>query len=222
MKNRKRKKYCPIWSSDEMGDDFFVCAYYIGIYDKYGLKCISKELLGDHTYSTNEYTENRIPIPQREVEPRLRHRKGVRFSKPPYAYNSFKEMIDAKERRIKNWDLLHEIGDVRKEAFYLVIEIDEETGIYYDPYHFKGRVIKRGTVFVMEHKAEEYYSCDDPDYDYLCSMIPDLPYEERTIEITDENRHLIFPNESKAFDYIREEYGSWMASHYLKNVFLEY
>ena len=67
----------------------------------------------------------------------------------------------------------------------------------YDPHDFDGYVTKHGSIFKITSRGTNDGS--------------------KNIKLTDENKHLVFPNIVKAADYVQEKYGDWAMFHYLKN-----
>lgn len=43
--------------------------------------------------------------------------------------------------------MVEDMGDIRKEAVYLLLDLDEDGNLVSDPMSFEGFVSKRGTVF---------------------------------------------------------------------------
>ncbi len=178
MKNRTRKKYIPlVYGSDGPGDENFYCYYVEGLYNKYGLRYTD-----DLAYNT---------------EPVNIHLKGKRYSRPPFAYNSYEDMMnDTKKRHIAH-KATENAGNVKKEAVFLVLDLDEDGNLRSDPWDHDGYVTKHNSIFRIT---------SDGHYD-----------GGKTIRLTDQNRHLIFSDVKKAATYVSDNYGEWAMFHYLKN-----
>lgn len=181
LKHRK-KKFVPIfWFFDkenrtEENPSGFYCYWEEGIWDKYGLH---------YTEHNGDKTE--------EI-----HLKGKRFCKPPYAYNSYEEMMKMSEYYEKSAEAVCDMGNIRREAVYLILDLDEDGTLHQDPCSFDGYVSKRGTVFNITSSGN---------YD-----------GKKSFALTDENKHLVFPDIGKAAKYVSEHYGDWAMFHYLKNI----
>lgn len=177
-----RKKFVPLlweFNENEKTDDnpsSFICYYIEGIWDKYGLHY--------STYDMDNSTE-------------IVHRKDKKYSKPPYSFNNFNEMMKKMEIYAKAIETVEDMGNIRKEAIYLILDLDSNGNLRSDPMDFKGYVSKRGTLFTIT---------SDGNYD-----------GKKTFIIEDEDRNLIFPDIGKAAEYIYKNYGWWACSHYLKN-----
>ncbi|MEE1255630.1 MAG: hypothetical protein UHN47_03845 [Lachnospiraceae bacterium] len=177
MKKRYAKtKYIPTFYgfNDYEKKDFY-CYWEVGVYDKYGL------------YYTINFTNETEDV----------HLKGKKYGKPPYAFNSYKEMMEKMEQFAKDRATATSLGDIRRKAVYLILDLDEDGNLRSDPCDFDGFVSKRGTVF---------------------NITGDGAYDgKKRFELTDKNKHLVFPGIAKAATYVRENYGRWAASHYLKS-----
>lgn len=179
----KKKKYIPYFSgfngfSPYKHEDFY-CYYAEGFWDKYGL------------HYTFEYSDGKNVIKE-EI-----HKKGKRYSKPPYAFNSYEEMMIETEKYERSLCVANDIGDIRKEAVYLILDLDENGILLNDAHSFDGYVSKRGTIFNITNSG--YYD------------------GKKSFALTDKNRHLVFSDIKKAADYIMQHYGDWAMFHYLKN-----
>ena len=175
MKHSK-KKYIPYaYGFDNYKHKNFVCYYAEGSWDKYGLH-YTIDYLGDIE----------------EV-----HLKGKRYSKPPYAFNSYEEMMKEFEIYARAIEVANDVGDIRKKAVYLILDLDENGVLHSDPFSLDGYVSKRNTVF---------HITGDGTRD-----------GKKSFKLTEENKHLVFPDMGKAADYITEHYGSWAMFHYLKS-----
>ena len=174
-----RKKYVPTFvgfNNYKCKHDDFYCYYEEAIWDKYGLHYTIHESNG------------------RTEEVCL---KGRRYSKPPYAFNSYEEMMEQTEMYSRACHVAHKVGNIRKEAVFLVLDLDENGVLHSDPFSLDGNVSKRGTVFNITGSGK---------------------YEGgKRFKLTQENKHLVFPNIGKAADYVYERYGRWAMSHYLKS-----
>ncbi len=182
MKNRIRKKYVPVCVFGEQIDENgelcdFGCYYVIGTYDKYGLKYIDDTEYG--------------------VEPKIRHRKGVRFSRPPFAYNTYEEMMSDWKKRALAIQVAQNCGNTKKEAVFLCLTFDDEGYLDETPHSLKGYVTKHGSIFRITSSGSYNGS--------------------KNIPLTDENKHLVFPDIKKAAEYVEENYGHYACSHYLKS-----
>ena len=178
-KNKKTTKYIPYaWWFEDYNKTELVCMYEVGYYDKYGL-----HYKNPHTNS-NKHEEV--------------HLKGRQYRQKPFAWDSYDEMIrDLKQIAIRN-EMIEDMGNIRKKAIYLVLDIDRDGNLKHDACDIHGYVSKRGTVFnVVDSYAEGIH--------------------KKQIELTDENKHLIFPSISKAAKYVFENYGDWAGNHYLKS-----
>lgn len=89
------------------------------------------------------------------------------------------------------------MGNIRKEAVYLILDLDENGVLRSDPFDFDGYVTKRGTVFIIT---------GDGAHD-----------GKKLFKLADEDKHLVFPDIVKAADYVQKHYGDWAMYHYLKN-----
>lgn len=180
MKHSKKKFVPTFWFFDksnqtEDNPDGFFCYYAEGIWDKYGL----------------HYTDHIDINCTEEV-----HLKGKKYCKPPYAYNSYEDMIRQTEKYAKTLEMISNMGNAKKEAVYLLLDLDEDGILRSDPFSIDGYVGKRGTIFYIRDGC--YHGGDTK------------------IELTEENRHLVFPDIAKAADYIHKKYGWWACVHYLK------
>ena len=182
MKNRIRKKYVPIFVFgnylDENSEHYdFGCYYVTGTYDKYGLRFIN-----------DIYDES---------EPEIVRLKGARYSRPPFAYNTYEEMmLDTKKRRQAEI-AAENSGNTKKEAEFLCLSLDEEGYLKTTPHSFKGYVTKHGRIFRITSSGTYNGS--------------------KNIPLTEENKHLVFPDIKKAAEYVEENYGHYACSHYLKS-----
>ena len=178
MKDRTRKKYIPlVYGSDGPDDENFYCYYVEGTYNKYGLRYTD-----DLAYNT---------------EPVNIFLKGKRYSRPPFAYDSYEDMMnDTKKRHIAQ-KAAEDAGNVKKEAVFLVLDLDEDGNLRSDPWDFDGYVTKHNSIFRIT---------GDGHYD-----------GGKNIPLTSENRHLVFSDIKKAATYVDDNYGEWAMFHYLKN-----
>lgn len=180
LKHRK-KKFIPIyWFYDEEcqtedNPSGFCCYFEEGIWDKYGLHY-------------NEHNRDKTEVI---------HLKGKRYSKRPYAYNSYEEMMKVTEYYAKSAKTANDVGNIRREAIYLILELDQEGNLLYDPHSFDGYVSKRGTVFNITSSGN--YG------------------GKKSFALTDKNKHLVFTDIGKAAVYVRQHYGKWAMFHYLKS-----
>ena len=178
MKNRKRKKFVPIaYFGDDYDPEYFQCLYVMGTYDKYGLK-----------FTNDIYDES---------EPEIVRLKGARYNRPPFAYNTYDEMmLDTKKRRQTEIAAEHS-GNTKKEAEFLCLNLDEDGYLKTTPHSFKGYVTKHGRIFRITSSGTYNGS--------------------KNIPLTEENKHLVFPDIKKAAEYVEENYGHYACSHYLKS-----
>ena len=180
MKNLYQQKkfipYCWGFGNSYKKEDFY-CYWGEGVYDKYGLH---------YTIDLGDWHE--------EV-----HLKGKRYGKPPFAFDTYEEMMEQTEKRTRTKAMVEDLGDIRKEAVYLLLDLDEDGNLVSDPMSFEGFVSKRGTVFNIT---------SDGTYD-----------GKKRFTLTQENKYLVFPDNGDEVSYIREKYGHWAASHYIKNRF---
>lgn len=178
MKYRK-KKYVPVFVGFDgcnYEHEKFYCYYEEAVWDKYGL----------------HYTLHDSTGPIENV-----HLKGKRYSKPPYAFNSYEEMMEQAEKYSRAIGVAGDVGNIRKKAVFLILDLDKNGVLCSDPHDFDGYVSKRGTVF---------------------NITSDGTYNgKKSFRLTEENKHLVFPNMKKAADYIQENYGNWVMFHYLKS-----
>lgn len=174
----QQEKFVPhIWGfNDNFKKEGFYCYWEKGVYDKHGLR-----------YTTD------LGNCHEEV-----HLKGKRYSKPPYAFDAYEEMMEYMEKWTYTKVMVEDLGDIRKEAIFLILEYSKD-GYLYDPMCFEGFVSKRGTVFNITSRGT---------YD-----------GKKRFAITEENKHLVFPDNGEAVRYLEKNYGPSAASHYIKNRF---
>ena len=154
----------------------FYCYWEKGIYDKYGLH-----------YATNNNSETVEKVTL----------KGKRYARPPYSFNTYDEMMKETEKLAQAHVTVAALGNIRRTAVFLILDLDEYGNLLHDACGFDGFVNKRGTIFNIT---------SDGTYD-----------GKKKIVLTSENRHLVFPNIAKAAQYVHDNYGRWAASHYLKS-----
>ena len=175
-----RKKYVPTFfgfNNYECKHEDFYCYYEEAIWNKYGLH---------FTIHDNSGQEEDICI------------KGKKHSKPPYAFNSYEEMMIQTEKHARGTYMADQVGNIRKKAVYLILDLDKNGILRSDPYDFDGYVSKRGTIFNIT--SEGTYN------------------GKKWFKLKEEDKHLVFPDIVKAATYIEKHYGHWACSHYLKNI----
>ncbi len=178
-KNKKVIKYIPeLWWFIDDDKTELACIYAIGYYDKYGLH---------YKHSDN------APYNSEDV-----HLKGKRYRKAPYAWDSYEEMIQDLKDIANRAEMIERMGDIRKEAIYLVLDINENGDLKCDPCDIHGYVSKRGTIFNI---VDEMVDCTG----------------ESRFKLTDKDKRLVFPNLYKAATYVFDNYGDWAGYHYLKS-----
>jgi len=172
----KREKFIPtFYGFDDYECKNFYCYWEKGVYDKYGL----------------HYTVN-FTNGSEEV-----HLKGKRYSNPPFSFNTYEDMMETMERLSRVYKAAKKVGNIRRKAVYLILDLDEDGNLCSDPCGFDGFVSKRGTVFNITSAGN---------YD-----------GKKRFQLTNENKHLVFPDIAKAAQYVEDNYGRWAASHYLKS-----
>lgn len=177
MKKKNKKKYIPVFCGfNRCHNKDFYCYYEEGVYDKYGLHFT--------TDLCNGYIEKR-------------DLKGKKYGKPPYSFNTYEEMMKKSEELYRACAIAEGIGNIRKKAVYIILELDENGKPLYDAHSFDGYVSKRGTVFNITSSGT--YN------------------GKKRFTLRDEDKHLVFSDIVKAACYIEENYGHWAASHYLKS-----
>lgn len=126
------------------------------------------------------------------------HLKGKRYSKPPYAFISYEKMLNQTEKYARAVQVASNAGDIRKKAIYLILDLDEEGNLLADPCSFDGYVSARGSKFNITGDG----SCDG----------------KKWFKLTEKDKHLVFPNISKAAFYIEKHYSADACFHYLKSL----
>lgn len=180
MKHCKKKFIPTAWffdvenQTDENPSGFF-CYYEEGVWDKYGLHYI------EHNGNEIEHI----------------HRKSKKYGRPPYAFNNYDEMMKQTETLAKAMNTVDDMGNIRKEAVYLILDLDANGNLVSDPCDFEGYVTKKRTVFNITSSGT---------YD-----------GKKRFVLTDKNEHLVFADMGKAATYLHEKYGWWACVHYLKN-----
>ena len=174
-----RKKYVPIccgFDTYKCNHEEYYCYYEEATWDKYGLHYI----IHDSTRAIEEVCL-----------------KGKKYSKPPFAFNSYEEMMEQSEQYSRAVYFANNKGNIRKEAVYLMLDLDENGVLRSDPHDFDGYVSKRGTIFNITSEGTRD--------------------GKKWFKLTEEDKHLVFPDIVKAATYVEEHYGKWASSHYLKN-----
>lgn len=181
MKKKKKKiKFVPqVWwfEDEEKSDEGFVCIYSVGYADKYGL----------HYVPDKNGPEEQVPTTL----------KGNRFKRAPYAFNSYDDMINNCKATTRRDEMIESIGDIKKEAVYLSLDLDKNGVLLHDPSHCEGYVTKHGTVFNVTSNGDRY--------------------GKKRFRLTKEDKKFVFPSIEKAAAYVFENYGDWAGFHYLKN-----
>ena len=168
-RNKKTMKYIPElwWYEGEDGTEL-TCIYVIGYYDKYGLH---------YQHSDN--------APYNNENVRL---KGKKYRKAPFAFDSHDKMIEGLKEFDARTKRLEEKGDIRKEAVYLCLDLDEDGVLKSDPFDMRGYVSKRGTIFNIVDDAW-------------------IDGNKKRFKLTKDDKKLVFPDFGKAADYVLKNYG---------------
>ena len=106
-------------------------------------------------------------------------------------------MMKRNETLAKAMKTVDDMGNIRKKAVYLILDLDANGNLVSDPCDFEGYVTKKRTVFNITSSGT---------YD-----------GKKRFVLTDKNEHLVFADMGKAATYLHEKYGWWACVHYLKN-----
>lgn len=175
MKYQKRKYVPTLYGFDS--DKNFYCDYEEAIWNKYGL---------NYTMANDFVDVEQVYL------------KGKKYNKPPYCFNSYKEMLKKMERYARAIQTVEDKGNIRENAVYLILEINEDGMLLSDLHSINGYVAKKGTIFFIQ---DEFYRGD-----------------KTKIELSDQNKQFVFPDFGKTALYLEKTYGHWACSHYLKNL----
>lgn len=171
-----RKKWVPVsfgFDGNNYEQDKFYCYFEEATWNKYGLHYVLHDSTGSLEYV---------------------HLKGKRYSKPPYAFNSYDEMMKMTEKYAR---AKYAADNIRKDAVYLLLDLDDNGRLLSDPFDFKGYVSQRGTIFHIT--GDGFHN------------------GEKSFILTQKDKHLVFSDIAKAARYVDEHYGWWACTHYLKN-----